>query len=128
LKSVREIRDKHSTIFVASPITTHHVPPYSGTLNIPLSDGAHFNNNSRRWSNSGTGVVENRKRNFDNNGFEDKNTDRRNTFSHPPPPEKQYVEPKSEDNNSRKMSSYLDVDAPKVLLMIYSYFNIVTTI
>ena len=34
----------------------------------------------------------------------------------PPPPQQVYMEPKSEDNYSRKISSYLDVDAPKVRL------------
>lgn len=40
----------------------------------------------------------------------------------PPTQKMQYVEPRSEDNHARKISSYIDVDAPKVKILLQMSF------
>lgn len=69
------------------------------------------NNNARRGGNDNRAPVNNARR-----GQDDR--DRRGG-NHPgaAPQKMQYQEPRSEDNHARKISSYIDVDAPKVRLV-----------
>ena len=81
------------------------------------------NNNPRRWSggaeSSGSGGGHQQGGEHRRRGQDDR--DRRTTIggsgehARRQAPVAQYVEPKSEDNFSRKISNYIDVDAPKVI-------------
>lgn len=95
------------------------------------SSNNNTDNSNRRWSNGDASNNyriscdnDNNNRGMENSGGYRKrgqdDRDRRSStgssnLTHSSPPlQRQYVEPRSEDNFARKISSYLDVDAPKV--------------
>lgn len=98
LKSVKEIRDKY---LAPPPLPLVHPPLLLPVLPIPYMGQPQppFNNNPRK-------------------NFDERQRDRRASYPNSDfkPPEREYIAPKPEDNNSRKILSYLDVDAPKVII------------
>lgn len=121
LKSVKEIRDKYllpqPPIPMAPPLMIHQGntsfmghqqqgPMYSlGRGNQPF-----ITNTNRKIRRSTIPHGDN------NTSFQPPSSE--HVYHQDKRPSLEYVGPKSEDNNSRKIQSYLDVDAPKVLFIL----------